>query len=47
MGGWPRAIAIVESDDDGLAFDDLKYSCGCREIRHVYHDGYSLSDDTT
>jgi hypothetical protein len=29
----------LESDDDGLAFDDLKYSCGCREIRHVYHDG--------
>jgi len=29
----------VESDDDGLSFDDRKYSCGCREIRHVYHDG--------
>jgi hypothetical protein len=29
----------VESDNDGLAFDDLKYSCGCRETRHVYHDG--------
>jgi hypothetical protein len=29
----------LESDDDGLAFDDLKYSCGCRETRHVYHDG--------
>ena len=29
----------VESDDDGLAFDDLKSSCGCREIRHIYHDG--------
>ena len=29
----------VESDDDGLAFDDIKYLCGCREIRHVYHDG--------
>jgi hypothetical protein len=29
----------LESDDDGLAFDDLTYSCGCRETRHVYHDG--------
>jgi hypothetical protein len=29
----------AEGDDDGLSFDDLKYSCGCREIRHVYHDG--------
>jgi len=29
----------IEGDDDGLSFDDLKYSCGCREIRHVYHDG--------
>lgn len=23
----------------GLAYDDLKFSCGCREIRHFYHDG--------
>jgi hypothetical protein len=29
----------VEADDDGLLYDDLKYSCGCREIRHIYHDG--------
>jgi hypothetical protein len=29
----------IESDDDGLSFDDLKFACGCREIRHVYHDG--------
>jgi hypothetical protein len=29
----------VEADDDGLIYDDLKYSCGCREIRHIYHDG--------
>ncbi|MEQ0762976.1 hypothetical protein ABLN67_00205 [Mycobacterium tuberculosis] len=21
------------------AYDDLKFSCGCREIRHFYHDG--------
>jgi len=36
------ALAVghhVEADDDGLLFDDLKYSCGCREIRHIYHDG--------
>jgi hypothetical protein len=29
----------VEADNDGLMYDDLKYSCGCREIRHIYHDG--------
>jgi hypothetical protein len=29
----------LESDDDGLAFDDLTYSCGCRETKHTYHDG--------
>ena len=29
----------VEADDDGLLYDDFKFSCGCREIRHVYHDG--------
>jgi hypothetical protein len=29
----------VEGDDDGLLYDDFKFSCGCREIRHVYHDG--------
>jgi len=29
----------VEGDDDGFAYDDVKYACGCREIRHVYHDG--------
>ncbi|MQA63432.1 MAG: hypothetical protein GEU86_18530 [Actinophytocola sp.] len=28
-----------EEDDDGLTFDDLTYSCGCRRIRHVFHDG--------
>ena len=29
----------IEADDDGLIYDDLNYSCGCREIRHIYHDG--------
>ena len=33
----------VESDDDGLAFDDLN-SSGRRETRHVYHD--ARPDDT-
>ncbi|MGH3859639.1 hypothetical protein [Actinokineospora sp.] len=28
-----------ENDDEGLSIDDLRYSCGCRRIRHVYHDG--------
>lgn len=29
----------VEDDDAGLLYDDFTYSCGCREIRHIYHDG--------
>ena len=29
----------IERDDDGLLYDDLRFSCGCREFRHVYHDG--------
>ena len=29
----------VEGDDDGLDYDDVRFSCGCRETRHVYHDG--------
>jgi hypothetical protein len=29
----------LEGDDDGLSYDDFTYSCGCRQIRHVYHDG--------
>ena len=28
-----------ENDDEGLLRDDQKFSCGCRTIRHVYHDG--------
>jgi hypothetical protein len=28
-----------EDDDSGLVIDDLKYACGCRSIRHEYHDG--------
>lgn len=29
----------VEDDTEGLAFDDMTYACGCRHIRHAYHDG--------
>jgi hypothetical protein len=28
-----------EGDAEGLAFDDLVYACGCRRIRHEFHDG--------
>lgn len=28
-----------ENDDEGLSFDDRRYSCGCRRIKHIYHDG--------
>jgi hypothetical protein len=29
----------VESDDDGLTLDTVKFACGCRQTRHTYHDG--------
>jgi hypothetical protein len=28
-----------EDDDAGLVVFDLYYACGCRLIRHEYHDG--------
>jgi hypothetical protein len=28
-----------EADDTGLVIDDLTYACGCRGIRHEFHDG--------
>jgi hypothetical protein len=28
-----------ESDDDGFAYNDVIYSCGCRHISHQFHDG--------
>lgn len=28
-----------ESDDEGFRIDDWNYACGCRVIRHQYHDG--------
>jgi hypothetical protein len=29
----------VETDDDGLNLDSLKFACGCRESRYTFHDG--------
>ena len=31
-----------DHDDEGLIINDLFFACGCRTIRHEYHDG-SLS----
>jgi hypothetical protein len=28
-----------ERDEDGLVVRDMYYACGCRSIRHEYHDG--------
>ena len=28
-----------DQDGDGLVTDNFYYSCGCRTIRHEYHDG--------
>jgi hypothetical protein len=28
-----------DQDDDGLVIWDQYYTCGCRRIRHEYHDG--------
>jgi hypothetical protein len=28
-----------EGDSEGLRFDDTTYRCGCRRIRHEFHDG--------
>ena len=28
-----------ERDDEGLVISDIYYACGCRSIRHEYHDG--------
>jgi hypothetical protein len=28
-----------EEDDQGLVIYDQYYDCGCRQIRHEYHDG--------
>ena len=31
-----------EEDDEGLMINDLFFACGCRNIRHEYHDGTFL-----
>jgi hypothetical protein len=28
-----------DRDDEGLVISDMYYVCGCRSIRHEYHDG--------
>ena len=28
-----------DNDGEGLVVDDMYYACGCRTIRHEYHDG--------
>jgi hypothetical protein len=28
-----------DDDDSGLVIDDLLWACGCRQIRHTFHDG--------
>ena len=28
-----------DEDDEGLVIRDEYYDCGCRRIRHEYHDG--------
>jgi hypothetical protein len=30
---------LRERDDDCLISDDMFYACGCKTIRHEYHDG--------
>ena len=30
---------LVDEDDFGLLIRDDYFSCGCRRIRHEYHDG--------
>ena len=29
----------MDRDDEGLVIRDEYYDCGCRRIRHEYHDG--------
>ena len=30
---------IRDEDDDCLLSDERSYECGCRTVRHEYHDG--------
>jgi hypothetical protein len=31
--------SFQDQDEQGLVMNDLYYACGCRIIRHEYHDG--------
>jgi hypothetical protein len=33
------AESYQDRDDDALLTEELNYACGCRSIRHEYHDG--------
>ncbi|HYN81711.1 MAG TPA: hypothetical protein VES88_09440 [Gemmatimonadaceae bacterium] len=33
------AESYQDRDDDALLTEELDYACGCRSIRHEYHDG--------
>ena len=32
-------VRYQDRDDDALLTEELDYACGCRSIRHEYHDG--------
>ncbi|MER6997928.1 hypothetical protein [Streptomyces sp. NPDC000410] len=32
-------LRYLEDDDAGLSVDEVTYACGCRRIRHEFHDG--------
>ncbi|MET9517342.1 hypothetical protein [Streptomyces sp. NPDC002994] len=32
-------LRYQEDDDAGLFIDEATYACGCRRIRHEFHDG--------
>ncbi|MGO4616082.1 hypothetical protein AB4305_17525 [Nocardia sp. 2YAB30] len=38
-GKLRRGARHREDDEAGLVIDDLLYDCGCRRIRHEFHDG--------
>lgn len=37
---------LVDRDDDGLLIRDDYFACGCRRIRHEYHDGSTYITET-
>jgi hypothetical protein len=38
-GRMVRGQRHQDRDDECLLTDDVVYECGCRRIRHEYHDG--------